>query len=305
MTLDAAAALAARLAAYGWQVSLHSAVCGLIVYAWTHRVPMPSGAAKRRLLAMLLVLPLVTAAMPGRASVEFGERWAVLNSARLLAIPIGGSFAMWHLAVLFGAVTIVITLWQEVWPVFERPAVSSATPPASLVADVRARPGWDRCLVQLTDAPGIVVATGGRPGRMRLVVSHAALTALDDAQLDVTLAHEHAHWDGASWWRAHGLFLARLLQAYNPVAMWAFREYCIEVEVACDAAAVSGRDPRTLVRVLLKVYDATSVRDVAAKAAVRKRVDVLMSGGPDDAAVPAGTLRAAAVLMVLVLPWIV
>lgn len=304
MILDGTDALATRLAAYAWQVSLHSAVCGLIVYGWTRRVPMPSGGAKRHLLTMLLVVPLLTAAAPGRAAVEFGERQAVLNSARLLAIPLGGPFEVWHVAALLGLVTVVITLWQEIWPVFERPAGSAATPPASLIAKVRAKPGWARCRVELSDAPGIVVATGGWPGRMRLVVSNAALASLDDAQLDVTLAHEHAHWAHGRWWRAHALFVARLLQGYNPVAMWAFREYCIEVEVACDAAAVAGCGPRTLIRVLLKVYEATSPRDVAAKAAVRKRVDVLMSGGPEDAPVPALTLHAVAALMLLVLPWI-
>ena len=60
--------------------------------------------------------------------------------------------------------------------------------------------------------------------------------------LDMVLAHEHAHWDGGRWLRSHALFIVRMLQCYHPVALWVFREYCIEVEVGCDAVAVAGRD---------------------------------------------------------------
>jgi hypothetical protein len=69
---------------YLWQVALHSSTMGLILYVWVHRVPLPSGQTRRQLLALLLVLPMVTAAVPWRATVEFGERVAWLNSARLL-----------------------------------------------------------------------------------------------------------------------------------------------------------------------------------------------------------------------------
>ena len=93
------------------------------------------------------------------------------------------------------------------------------------------------------------------------------------AEIDAALAHEHAHWHGGRWLRSHALFIVRMLQCYHPVALWVFREYCIEVEVGCDHAAVAGRDPRALARVLVGIYDATDTRDLAARAAIRKRVD--------------------------------
>ena len=56
---------------------------------------------------------------------------------------------------------------------------------------------------------------------------------------------------------------------------------------------------------LLGIYDATDHRDLAARAAIRKRVDVLLAGGPQDDALPSFTLNAATVLMLMVLPWLV
>ncbi len=53
--------------------------------------------------------------------------------------------------------------------------------------------------------------------------------------------------------------------------------------------AVTGRDPHLLARVLLKIYQTTDRRDVAARGAMRKRVDVLLDGGPQDAALPTFT----------------
>ena len=86
-----------------------------------------------------------------------------------------------------------------------------------------------------------MLATGGRPGRPRLIVSRGAL-AVADAETSSTrsIAHEHAHWQAGRWWWSHALFAVRLLQCYNPVALWVFREYCLEVEIDCDAIAVAG-----------------------------------------------------------------
>ncbi len=97
----------------------------------------------------------------------------------------------------------------------------------------------------------------------------------------------------------------RLAQCYHPVALWAFREYCLEVEVDCDARggrrrpAIAGADRCSA------IYQSADRRDGAARAALRKRVDVLMAGGPQDAALPAPTIAAATLVMGLVLPWIV
>lgn len=295
----------APLPAYLWQVALHSCVMGLIFYVWAHRVRLPSGRTKRRLLVLLLLLPMFTAAVPGRSAVEFGERVAWANSARILAIPLLGGFHLYHLMLVIGAMMVALTVWQEVLPMRSRPRGSDANVPPSVLALARAHESWANCRVLLSPIESILLATGGLPGRPKLIVSRGALAQLTEPELEVAVAHEHAHWQAGRWLRSHALFAVRLLQCYNPVALWVFREYCIELEVGCDAVAVSGRDPHVLARVLLKIYQSTDRRDVAALGALRKRVDVLLAGGPQDTALPAATIAAAAVFMLVVLPWIV
>lgn len=297
---------------YLWQVALHSGTMGLILYIWVHRVGLPSGRPRQHLLSLLLVLPMVTAAVPGRSSVEFGERVAWLNSARLLAIPLpvgDGGIHVAHLLVLGGMLTILLTVWQEIVPalrhVIQSTAPSAGPPPGDLVTAAQSRSGWERCEVRVTEEASIEVATTGRPGRPRLIVSRGALAALSADELDTVLTHEHAHWQQGRWWRTHLLFVVRLIQSYNPIALWAFREYCIEDEIACDAAAVAGHDRRLLARVLLRVYHTTDGRDLAARSALRKRVDVILAGGPSNAPRLPFVLPAVSVVMLLVLPWLV
>jgi beta-lactamase regulating signal transducer with metallopeptidase domain len=131
------------------------------------------------------------------------------------------------------------------------------------------------------------------------------LQALSEQELEAVVLHEHAHWRSGQWLSSHALFLVRMAQCYNPVALWVFREYCNEVEIACDAVAVRGRDPHRLARVLLRVYQSTDRRDVATRGSLRKRIDVLLAGGPKDGALPPLTVAVTALVMLLVLPWIV
>jgi len=292
-------------ASYLGQVTLHSVVMGVIFYAWAHRIRLPSGRTKRHLLALLLVLPPITAAIPGRATVEFGERLAWLNSARLLAVPLPGGLHLTHLLLAIAAVFAALTIWQEVIPSFERVDRSAAAAPASLTALARALPGWEHCLVLMSPGEAVMLVTTGVPGRPRLVISRGALRTLTGPQLDVAMRHEHAHWIGGRWWWSHALFGIRLLQSGNPVALWVFREYCLEIEIDCDAIAATGPDVAVLARVLLTVYQDTGPRDIATRQALRRRVDVLLGGGPANAALPAFTVLAASGVMLVVLPWLV
>jgi Zn-dependent protease with chaperone function len=295
------------LPAYLWQAALHSAILGLIFYIWTHRVRLPSGRTKRRLLAILLVLPLVTAAMPGRRSLEFRDRVAWFDSARLLATPLAGGIRLYHVVLVIAVMMVAITVWQELVPVLRRLPASASRVPDRLARLARALPGWDRCEVLISPDCDVLLATSGWPQRPRVIVSEGALARLDDRQLSAVVAHEHAHWCHGRWLRSYALFAARLIQIANPVALWAFREYCVEIEVVCDAEATAGRDPRLLAGTLLTLYGLTDRSDVAARSTLRKRVDVLLEPGRgvDDEALPAATIAAAAVAMLMVLPWIV
>lgn len=291
------------LLTYAWQVGLHSWVLGFILYVWVRRAHVPSGRTKRILLVLLLVLPLVTAAIPGRASVEFGERIAWFNSWRILAVPLGHRFHLLDVVLLISGLSILLTLWQELRPWHARPHTTDEPPPDSLLAIARTLPGWEDCRVMLSPSESIVLASTGGRRRPKLIVSKGALAALSAEELHLAIAHEHAH--GRFWTESHALFLVRLVQCYNPIALWAFREYCLEIEVACDAQAVAGRDPQSLARVLLKIYQSTDPRDPGSRSMLRKRVDILLAHDLNDAALPAATIAAAAVVMLLVLPWVV
>lgn len=54
-----------RGAAFLWEVALHSFLAAVVLYAWSRHLELPAGRPKRLLLALVLVLPLATAAVPG------------------------------------------------------------------------------------------------------------------------------------------------------------------------------------------------------------------------------------------------
>jgi len=300
------AAWYAPLPSFLWQVALHSAIAGVVLYGWARRLRLRSGRSKRHLLALLLVLPLLTAAIPGRTSLEFRERRAWLDSGRLLAIPLVAGVRVSHVVLLVGLTMVALTLWQEVLPALRRSGARGDNAPEPLARLARGLPGWERCAVTLSRADALLLATGGWPWRPRVIVSRGALARLSDDELAMALRHEHAHWQQGRWARSHALFAVRLLQCYSPVALWTFREYCLEVEIECDAAAVAGRDARPLTRALLAVYESTDRRDVAARAALRRRADVLLGDDRlDDDALPVATIAAAAATLVAILPWLV
>jgi Zn-dependent protease with chaperone function len=296
----------APLPAFLWQVLLHSAVAGVILFAWAHRMGLPSGRAKRHLLVVLLILPLLTAGVPGRSGREFREQRAWFDSGPVLAIPLVAGARVYHVVLLVAGMMVALTAWQEVLPTLRRRREPVTAPPERLHQRVRGLPGWDRCQVVPSPAADILVATGGRPGRPRLIVSRGALAQLTDDEMTVVLRHENAHWRNHRWARAHALFLVRILQCYNPVALFVFREYCVELEIECDAAAVAGDDPKVLARALLAVYETTARGDVGARSALRRRVDVLLGEAPqDDDALPMPAIAVASAVLLLVLPWLV
>jgi len=295
------------LSAYLWQVTLHSVVMGGIFYIWARRARLPSGRLRRRLLGLILLLPLATAAVPGRGSLEFRGQTAWFDSGRLLAIPLFiDDLRLYHLVLAVGLLTALLSVWQELVPAISRRArPGDLGVPEDLVRFARGLPGWQACDVTGTPEPSIALATGGWIGRPRLVISQGAVDRLTAVEQRCAVLHEHAHWTPGRWMGTLALFLVRLVQLPNPVALWVFREYTLEQEIVCDAEAVTGGDRSALGRVLLRVYGETDRRDVATRAALRKRVDVLIAGGPRDDALPDASVLVASLVMLAVLPWLV
>ena len=290
-----------------WQVVLHSAVAAAIFTLWAGRWPLPPGRVRRRMLEAILVLPVITALIPGRSGFDFREQTAWLDSRRLLAIPLVGELHLYHLVLAMAGVTVVASLWQEVVPVVRRwcDRRELRQAPEALERRVRRLPEWSRCKVQVCAEPGLHVATFGRPGRPGLVLSDEVL-GLPAPDLDAVLWHENAHWRHGRWWLTHALFGVRLLQLFNPVALWAFREYTVETEIACDAEAAEGGDPRPLARVLLRLYEDSVVSGPGTRSTLRRRVDALLGRIPHPADEPsAAAVWAGCGLLLVTLPWIV
>ncbi len=294
-------------ATYLWQVALHSAVAGTILFTWSRHLELPSGRARRLLLAAVLVLPLVTAAVPGRRSTTFEERVAWFDSERVLALPLFHGLRVSHLVAGIGAATVLIALAQELLPSLQRVRRSGEALPADLGRRVRSLPGWERVTIQAVTGRPFYVATPGVPGRRPVLqISHDVLAALDEDELAAVLRHENAHWQRRRWLPLNLLFLVRLVQLYNPVALWVFRAYLLELEIACDADAVAGADRRPLARALLAFYDRTDPHDLAARGTLRRRVDILLGRHPhDDKALPVPAVAAAVAILLVTLPWIV
>ncbi len=147
-------------------------------------------------------------------------------------------------------------------------------------------------------ATAIVLATGGLPGRPTLIVSRGALADLTEAELDTAIvprARPLAAGPLAGVARAVRRALAR-----SATTRWRCGRFASTAS-RWKSGAMPWRSPAAtrirLARVLLKIYQSTDHRDVAARGALRKRVDVLLDGGPQDAALPRPRWRAAAVML--------
>jgi len=289
-----------------WQTVLHSFVAGLIFYTWSKSLGLPSGRVRRQLLGTLLILPMLTALVPGRAGFEFREQLAWMDSARVLFLPLFGSLKLYHLVLAGAAVSALATLWQELLPLLHRPSAHFDRVPPSVLDRARVLPGWGRCRVGVLPHAGVAFATTGWPWRPVLLFSQEAMDELAKDEFEMALRHENAHWKQGRWLWVHFLFLIRLLQLFNPVALWIFREYSHEVEVDCDAEAVAGRDATPLVRTLMRIYESTDPGDFSSRIALRRRVDTLLGRVPrSDAGLGRWTVLAAAAVLLVLLPWIV
>ena len=294
------------LVASCWQVILHAFIAGGALYTWSRYLHLPSGNTKRWILCTLLVLPMVTAVVPGRNSFDFREGTAWLDSLRILAIPVFDGVRIYHLVLGTAALTVLVSLWQEVLPLLRRPCRAGNGAPERLAQWVRKLPAWHRCRVGVTDDNAIFLATAGWPSRPQLLVSEGALRHLTEGELEAVVRHENAHWRGRRWLLTHVLFAIRILQCHNPIALWTFREYSIEIEIDCDADAVAGHDPRLLARALLKVYESTDPRDYSTRSTLRKRMNILLGKAElRDQALPFGTVVLVALILLVLLPWIV
>lgn len=295
------------MTAWLWQVFLHSTIAGVVLFAWSRHLEVPPGIGRRRLLTVVLVLPLFTAAVPGRTSSAFRSELSWFDGMRLLELPVLPSqgWLVGHGVVALAFIVAAIAIVQEIVPAFVRPGSAVRPVPHDLEAAVRSTQGWENSEVGIVSEDGLGASLDGSPARPRILLSEELISRLDEEELRAVIRHEQAHRGRGHWSAHHLLFLARALQLHNPIALWAFREYCVEVEIECDRLAVEDRDPRPLIRALLALYDDTDPRDVASRRVLQRRVDVLLGRRSDRTGVlPAPGLVVATILLGAFLPWL-
>lgn len=297
--------LLARGITYGWQVGFHSFVLGFVVYTWTRILDLSPGRTRRRLLEIVLALPLATAALAS-VVLQHAPEAAWFDSRRILALSVG-PVRVWQGMAGVAIVGVLVTVWQEVLPVFERSRARSRHPDPCLLARARALPGWNAVRVAIVESGEPCASVHGTPWRPRLTISDSLVRHLDAPSLAAVLRHEWAHSRPRAWVAMHLLWTARLVQCFNPVALWVFREYSIESEIACDAEA-AGDDPIPMARALFVLYEESEEDEEVQRRVLRRRVDILLGRIPSAVhrdQVPTASLVAAVVFWSLLLPWVI
>lgn len=288
-----------------WLVALHSFLMGLVFFAWTRVEALAPGRSRRWLLAMILVLPPVTSSLALlRRMLEPATAW--FDSQRLLNLDVFAGFEMTQVALAIGGVTLMMTVLQEIVPVLFPPVRSEHPAPETLVEVARSQQGWHGIEVVMID-DSLAAATGGTPWRPKIFLSVNLAESFDEDEIRAVVRHEHAHMSPRRWWTVHLLFVVRMLQAHNPVAMWVSREYAVETEIECDRLA-AGDDPRVLARVLFAIWGEVGSRDWVRRRVLQRRIDVLLGRSPEShrvARLPSTSLLISGFVMALLLPWII
>jgi Zn-dependent protease with chaperone function len=142
-------------------------------------------------------------------------------------------------------------------------------------------------------------------GRGRVVVTTAAVAALDDRQMTAVLAHEHAHLDGRHDVVLFGADVAAAAFPWSRFFRRARRELCLLVEMLADDEAARRSDRNVLATALVDLGQSPSPAGaVGANGDTVERVERLIY----HAAGPTGVRRVLVVtfsLALLASPWVV
>jgi Zn-dependent protease with chaperone function len=273
-----------------------------LLRAW--RVRDPAWRLRLRLLPLavpLLAVPLFFVLAPWRTDAAFASSRALFAGERWNLLQVGGMRAgdlVLTLAAGFGA---ALFLRDALPPLLER----RPNPPDGLAPPAAVREVVERHARRLSiEAPAlrlvpsrwpVFFAEGRNPAR--LVLSPAALQALDARELDAAVAHElvHVRYGDPAW--GYVLIAVRAANFFNPALQWAARTVVDEIERRADQAVVdSGLGADALASAIVKLFDrghpesasGTALERVARRvrqAGVERRRERLVGTAP------AGTLR--------------
>lgn len=248
---------------YITQVFVHSLITALIVdgsiTAW--KVENPESRLHMRLMVIILPVllhPLYQMMNPDRGSVWF-RLDALFDTHRWLYMDLWEGFGGWAVFLLFVLFTSFVFLFQELIPVLRHSFVSREAaivgePPQEGSPVFLALNGLpkDKADVLVVDDNDLVLfsSTGSRPA---IIVSTGLAEFLTTDELRAAIAHEMGHISASKRPMLVALFLLRVFQFYNPVALMEFRRIVQEEEKICDDYAVSvTNDPGALKDALLK-----------------------------------------------------
>jgi Zn-dependent protease with chaperone function len=142
-------------------------------------------------------------------------------------------------------------------------------------------------------------------GGGRVVVTTAAVDALDERQLTAVMAHEHAHLDGRHDLVLFGADVAAAAFPWSRFFRTARRELCLLVEMLADDEA-SRRCDRTVLATALVDLGQAPVPEgaVGANGDTFERVERLIHGGPALTGLRRAAVIGAATVL-LASPWVV
>jgi Zn-dependent protease with chaperone function len=142
-------------------------------------------------------------------------------------------------------------------------------------------------------------------GRGRVVVTTAAVAALDDRQMTAVLAHEHAHLDGRHHLVLFGADVAAAAFPWSRFFRRARRELCLLVEMLADDEASRRSDRNVLATALVDLGQRPAPAEaVGANGDTVERVERLMY----HAAGPTGVRRVLVLtfsVALLASPWVI
>jgi hypothetical protein len=267
---------------YVAQSFCHSIIVAMIadraLKAW--RVEAPEVRQRFRLIAIIFPIvsfPLYQLINPDRSSALF-RLGSLFDINRWLNMEIWGLIPIGLLFLILLGFTALVFFFQEMVPVLKHTLDSSQTDEDIQLMDTGPFVGNaaktlgiktpDVVLIE-DDEPFIFSATGKKPA---IFVSSGLTKALDQGQMDASLAHEMAHIARSRRPLLIMVFILRIIMFFNPVVMVKFRRAVKDEEKICDDIAVSlTRDPAALVEALKTFYHtaAKTPEPAAGKASAR------------------------------------
>ncbi|MDA8169054.1 MAG: hypothetical protein M0Z59_05055 [Nitrospiraceae bacterium] len=244
------------LGMYLGQSFLHSLVAAVASGGAVRIWGIESPAVRQRfrlgvIIAAVFSFPVYQLIDPDRGSAYF-RLGAVFDSARWLTLELAGiPLSIFFLLMI--AATGAVFLHQELIPVIghtlearKKSMPESARPLNGIL------PGGPGVFVFQSDELLSFSIMGREPA---IYISSGLEQVLDAGEVAASIAHEAAHIERNRKPMLTAVFFLRVLQFFNPVALFEFRKIVQEEEKICDgiAASATGR-PEALAGALRKIY---------------------------------------------------